>query len=489
MTIQFSGLPNTLRVPFVGVEFDPSRARQGPAIKAYRALLVGHRRSTGTVAALTPKQITGSDQAATWFGSGSMLHHMAEAWFRQSQLVETWAIAVDENAGGTAAMHNVAFSGTSTAAGSVYLWIGGRRVVVGIASGTAAAAIATAVVAAVNADTTLPVTAVANTVNAELTYRHKGTAGTDLDVRVNYGQDEALPAGISATVTNPTPGATNPASIASVWAALGETQFDVVVFGFHDSTIRTEIDTELEDRWGAIRQNDGTAFLGARGSHGTLTTLGASLNSKHLVCIGADLSPTPPWEWAAAAGSVAARELQADPARPLQTLELRGVKAPTETARFTLAEQNLLLYDGIATWTVDQAGVVHLGRVVTTYQKNATGQDDTAFLDLTTTKTLSYLRYDLRSRFLLKYPRHKLANDGNNFGAGQPVMTPGLARAEAIAAFNDWSSAGLVEGLDQFKADLVAERDPVDPNRLNLLVGPDLVNQLVVAGVRMAFLL
>jgi len=150
---------------------------------------------------------------------------------------------------------------------------------------------------------------------------------------------------------------------------------------------------------------------------------------------------------------------------------------------------NLLLYDGITTWTVDSAGVVHLGRVITTYQKNATGQDDTAFLDLNTTKTLSYLRYDLRSRFLLKYPRHKLANDGNNFGAGQPVMTPGLARAEAISAFEDWTALGLVEGLDQFKTDLVAERDTQDPNRLNILLGPDLVNQLVVVGARMAFLL
>lgn len=489
MTIQFSNLPNTLRVPFVGVEFDPSRARQGPAIKAYRALLVGFRRSAGTVAALVPKAITGADQAATWFGSGSMLHHMAEAWFRQNQLVETVAIAVDENGAGTATIHQVTFAGTASAAGSIFLWIGGRRLVVAVASGATAAAIATACAAAVNADATLPVTGSTATADLLLTYRHKGTLGDDLDVRVNYGQDETLPAGITATVSIDTAGATNPASLAGVFAAIGETQYDVLVFGIHDSTLRTEIDAELEDRWGPIRQNDGTAILGARGSHGTLTTLGASLNSKHLVVLGADLSPTPPWEWAAALGSVAARELQADPARPLQTLELKGVRAPTETDRFTLAEQNLLLYDGVSTFSVDQAGAVHLGRVVTTYQTNATGQADTAFLDLTTTKTLSYLRYDLRARFLTKYPRHKLANDGNNFGAGQPVMTPGLARAEAIAAFNDWNAAGLVEGLDQFKADLVAERDPVDPNRLNLLVGPDLVNQLVVAGVRMAFLL
>lgn len=488
MPITFAGLPTTLRVPFVGVEFDPSRARQGPAIKSYRALIVGHRTSAGTVAEKVLRRITGADQAATWFGKGSMLHHMAEAWFRQNQLVETWACAFDEESGGTAAVKTVTFTGPSTAAGTIFLWIGGRRVKTGVASGASASTIATNVAAAVNGDATLPVTAVATSGAVAFTYRHKGTAGTSIDVRVNFGQDEELPAGVGASVANTTAGATDP-DLAELWPVIGETQYDVFAVGFHDSAGRTALDLELEDRWGPIRQNDGTAFLAASGTHGALTTLGAGLNSKHLVLIGSELSPTPPWEWAAALGSSSARELQADPARPLQTLELRGVLGPAEVDRFTLAEQNLLLYDGIATFTVDQAGLVHLGRIVTTYQKNATGQDDTAFLDLTTTKTLSFLRYDLRARFLTKYPRHKLANDGNNFGAGQSVMTPGLARAEAVAAFADWMSAGLVEGLDQFKLDLVAERDPADPNRLNLLLGPDLVNQLVVVGTRMAFLL
>jgi phage tail sheath gpL-like len=487
VSIQFANLPSTLRVPFVGVEFDPSRSRQGPAVKAYVALLVGHRTSAGTVAEKLLRRITGSDQAATWFGKGSMLHHMAEAWFRQNQLVETWAIAFDEEAG-TAAVHRVAFAGPSTAAGTLYLWIGGRRVKTAVASGASASTIATNVAAAINADATLPVTASPSSANCDLTYRHKGTSGNALDVRVNFGLDEELPAGVTATITLQTTGATDP-DLSELWPVIGEKQFDVFAIGFHDSTGRTALDTELEDRWGPQRQNDGTAFLAMDGTHSALTTLGATLNSKHLVLIGFDNAPTPPWDWSAALGSVAARELQADPARPLQTLELRGVLGPAEVDRFTFAEQNLALYDGISTWSVDSAGVVRLGRVVTTYQKNATGQDDTAFLDLTSTKTLSYLRYDLRSRFLLKYPRHKLANDGTNFGAGQPVMTPALARAECVAAFKDWETLGLVEGVDQFKADLVAERDPQDPNRLNILLSPDLVNQLVVVGARMAFLL
>lgn len=491
MTITLSGLPTTNRVPIVGIEIDPSRSRQGAAIKAYRALLMGFRRSTGTVAAGVLTPITGSDQGSTYFGAGSQLYEMATAWFRQGNVVETYAIALDENAGGTAAVWRVAIGGPATAAGTVYLWIGGRRLSVGVSSGDSNVDIAAAIVAAVTADPSLPVTAAvgSTTSHAELTYKHKGLDGNSLDVRVNYGSDESLPAGVTATITNSTAGATNPANITAALAAMGEGQFDVIVLGVHDATIRAEIDVELESRWGAQRQNDGTAFLGAKGSQGTLAAIGAALNSKHLVIIGADSSPSSPWSWAAASAAVAARELQADPARPLKTLPLLGILPPVESLRWTVAEANLLLYDGISTYTVDQGGTVALGRVITTYQTNGVGADDVAFLDVTSPKTLSYIRYDLRNRFATKYGRHKLGSDGNNFGAGQPVMTPKLGRAECIAAFLDYERLGLVENFAQFEDDLVVERNAQDPNRLDVLFPPDLVNQLMVVGVRLAFIL
>jgi phage tail sheath gpL-like len=46
---------------------------------------------------------------------------------------------------------------------------------------------------------------------------------------------------------------------------------------------------------------------------------------------------------------------------------------------------------------------------------------------------------------------------------------------------------GLVEGFDQFKADLVVERDALDANRLNFLLPPNLINQLVVTAAKVQF--
>lgn len=166
-----------------------------------------------------------------------------------------------------------------------------------------------------------------------------------------------------------------------------------------------------------------------------------------------------------------------DPARPLHTLQLVGLVAPKLADRFTRAQRDALLRDGIATYTADQAGTCHIERSITTYQTDALGIESIAFLDLETVLTLAYLRASLRVRIATKFPRHKLADDGTAYGAGQAIVTPRVIRAEVIALAREWELAGLVEGLDQFVEDLIVERDAGDPNRINALVPPDVVNQ------------
>jgi phage tail sheath gpL-like len=131
--------------------------------------------------------------------------------------------------------------------------------------------------------------------------------------------------------------------------------------------------------------------------------------------------------------------------------------------------------------------VVQLDRIITTYQTNAAGAEDTAYLDATTMLTLLYFRYSWRVRLMTRYPRHKLASDGARFGPGQAVMTPALGRAEALFWFQEMEELGLAEGFDQFKQDLVVERNQANPNRLDVLLPPDLVNQLIVTASKVQF--
>lgn len=491
MAISFNEVPTNIRVPFVYVEFDNSNAVQGAAQMPYKLLVIGQRLVSGTVAALTPVRVTSAKQAQTYFGTASMLAAMCAAALSNSQTIEVWAIGLNDNGAGASAVGELAFTGPATAAGTLNLYIGGRRVQVGVTSGMTAAQLATAVAAAINAAAALPVTAAVDgevTTQVNVTARHKGVAGNSIDLRVNYYDGDVLPAGITVAITAMAGGTANP-DLGTVWAAIGDTQYNVIACPYTDASNLTALKAELADRWGPLRQSDGIAFSAAAGTHSDLGTLGDSQNSPHLSIVSAHGTPTPPYELAAAVAGVAAFYLQQDPARPLQTLPIAGVLPAAIADRFTLQENNLLLYDGISTTMVDADGVVRIQRMITTYKTNPQGAEDISYLDVETPATLSYLRYDFRNYILRKYPRHKLANDGTRFGAGQAVITPKIGKAEAIARFRVWELLGLVEGADQFKAGLIVERNANDPTRLDWLLPPDLVNQFRVGGVQVAFLL
>ena len=91
-----------------------------------------------------------------------------------------------------------------------------------------------------------------------------------------------------------------------------------------------------------------------------------------------------------------------------------------------------------------------------------------------------------------KYPRHKLGNDSGAYPPGEAIMTPALGKAEAVSWFLDMATRSPVvfdpSALDQFKADLVVVRN-ADVNRLDFLLPPDLINQLIVSAAQIQFIL
>ncbi|MFZ5746358.1 MAG: phage tail sheath subtilisin-like domain-containing protein [Pseudomonadota bacterium] len=486
MTISFNAIPASLRTPGVYIEFDSSKAVSGLPPAPNKVLLIGQRLATGTVEALVPTRIVAADQAAQAFGRGSMLAAMARAFKAADTWTECWAVALDDDAGGTAATQTITVTGPATAAGTIALMVGGRRVKIAVASGDAATAVATAIAAAINADADMVVTAAANLAVVTVTARHKGAAGSAIDIRHSYYQDERLPAGIALAIAAGVAGAGDP-DIEDVWAAIGDGWYPTMVLGFAGAATMAAVETELASRWGPQRQIESMAYAAARGTQGALATLGAARNSAFATIIGANMSPTPPWEWAASYAGVVGFNAAIDPARPFQTLELPGVLPPEDADRFSRTERELLLRDGISTFTVSSDGKVLIERAITTYQTNAFGLEDVAWLDVNTPLTLAYLRLAVRSRIGLKYPRHKLANDGTAIRAGQAIVTPSILRAELIALFRELEEVGLVEDLDQFKADLVVERDATDANRVNALIPPNVVNQFRTFAGRVEF--
>ncbi len=485
MTIGFNEIPTNLRVPFIYAEVDSSNAVQGPSLMPFRVLACGQMLA-GIATPLVPVRITSKEQAATLFGAGSVLAQICASYIKNDSMTELWAMGVADDDAAVAATGTVAITGPATAAGTLCLYIGGRKAKAAVASGATASTVATALAAAVNALADCPVSASADSGTVTLTARHKGLLGNAIDLRLNYYGEET-PAGLGVTLTAMHGGTTNP-DAAPIIAALGDEQYHVIVWPWTDAESLTAIEEELASRWTALRMIEGMAVSAAVGSHGTLGTLGDSRNSKHLCLMHAHGVPSLPWELAGAVAAVMAYNGNIDPARPFQTLPLYGILPPAKADRFTLQENNLLLFDGISTFAVDSGGVVRVQRLITTYKTSPAGAEDPAYLDVCTPLTISYLRYDFRSMMLRDYPRHKLADDGK-YGVGQPIMTPKHGKAVAIAWARQKEEQGLMENINAFAANLVVERNASDRNRLDFYLPTDLVNQFVVGAVQIGFIL
>lgn len=481
----FNSIPNALRVPFTYVEFSNSEASGGSTVQPYKLLLIGQKLAAGTAPALTPVRIQSIQQAKTLFGGGSMLARMCEKSILANNFTETWALPVADDAAGVAATSTLTITGTASADGTLSIYVGGQLVSVAVLSGDAPADIAADLAAAITGNAELPFTAAAAAGVVTLTSRHKGASFNGFPVIANYNGEE-FPVGVSVAVSATAGGTTDPA-MGPVISAMGDQQFRTIVMPYTSAAALTAFEEEMARRWGPLLVNDGHVFTATNASSSAAITLGLSRNSPHLTILSNAGSPTPSYEAAAVLGAVVAFNSPINQARPLQTLPLPGVLAPPMADQLLLAERNVLLYSGVATTQVDAGGVVRLERVITTFKEDAVGNPDESYLDYETLATLSYLRFDFRATFARKYPRHKLASDDARLAPGAAVMTPTGAKTEAVGLFINWEEMGLVENRAQFMRDLRVEINPLNPNRLDFYLPPNLINGLRVIAAQIAF--
>jgi phage tail sheath gpL-like len=194
-------------------------------------------------------------------------------------------------------------------------------------------------------------------------------------------------------------------------------------------------------------------------------------------------TPSTVWEVSAAYASKAGRALLNDPARPLQTLELTGILPAAKENRWIWMELNALAGRGLATQRLSGNNVPMIMRDSTNYQRNVYGIPDDALELVTTLATLATIIRNQRQMVTSKYPRHKLADDGTLFGPGQAIVTPKIIKGELCNQYAIDEYNGLVENLQAFKDNLIVERNINNPNRLDVLWPPDLVNQLRIFAV------
>lgn len=467
--IQFDGIPASIRKPGKYFEFNTRLAVRTLPANLQRTLIVAQKLASGTAAALVPQLVFSDAEAAAYFGQGSAAHLMTRAAIKANPYLALTVVAMND-AAGVQASGTVTVSGPATGSGAVRLYVGNRAVEIAAASGDAAADIAAALKAALDDLPDLPVTAAVAGAVITLTAKHKGTIGNQVDLSA-----EVSAAGVALAVVAMSGGATDP-SLADALAAVFGQQYEVVCCCLADQTALTALRDHLDAVSGPMEQRPGVGIYGFDGSLAAATTLAGQIGSGRVS--GAYLRGTrsPAYEVAAAYAAVAASE--EDPARPLNTLELKGIAAPAVAQRLSRTEQEACLANGVTPLEVGPGERVQIVRAVTTYTVDAQGVPDISLLDLTTIRTLDYVRKACRERISLRFPREKLS-----------AKTPPRVRTELLDVLYRLEELEIVEEVDANKDGVLVQRRGQDPNRLDAKIPVDVVNGLHVFAGRIDLLL
>lgn len=467
----FNNIFTNTRLPGFQGELDPSQANSGS--QQWRQLLVGQRLSAGTVPALEPKRVTSIAEAETYFGRGSMLANMLIVALGNNPGNGLYAIAQDDvtaGNGGNAATGSITFTGVASHTGRIIANIAGVEVAAGVIAGDTAATMVAQLVAVINSASNLEVSAAVNAAAIDFTYKHAGETGNNIVINIRFEAADLVTSPVMSSdgAIQLTGGTGNP-DITDVLDVMGSDWYRWLAMPYTDATNLLALETELDDRFLPSKQIGCRAFTAYRGTYGQAAAFGDTRNNPHVSCMATGNSDVPPWIWAAAITTVCANSLANDPTRQMRSLKLIGVKPPAVVDRFIDTQRDLLLFDGISTYTVGSDDSVYIEAMITMYQENAQGLADDSLLYINTMEWYEMYRYQQRILFA-PYARDKLAEDSPNLPKGQPIMTP--KKAKGLLA--DWYENFIVGTLGWCETPETYEPQVIkNGNRLEIIDNPN----------------
>lgn len=446
-------------------------ASTGLPSKRQEILVVAPRLAAGKVAALEPVRVTSAQQAADYFGAGSVMHRMVSAAFRQYGSASITGCAVDDDANGVAAQAAVTLSGTAVLTGTVSLWIGADRITVRANKGDTAAAVADKFGAEINARPDLPASASVSGAVISISAKNKGTQGNSLGQKGVPPVESGAP-GIAADATAYAGGAGDP-DIAGALSKVAGERYHIIAIPFGTADAALALCEHLAEVSNETNQRGGRGFMFIDGDFASVYTFAQAINDKR-ICVGHIYgAKRPAFENAAAFAAMQA----AQPAPWLATndAELIGCDTPSVPDRLTWNETNTLLWNGITPFTVGAGERVRCVRAISTYIKTDSGAEDDAFLDTFKIATADYVRDAVRQRHLADF-NNKVLRDNHVDGEPPNVITPADVRSTNLDVCRRIEREGGLNNVNYFADRFTSVRDPNVPGRVNSDIPVDIVD-------------
>lgn len=468
--INFDNIPSSIRKPGKYFEFNTKLSVRNLPGNLQKVLIIGQRLNSGTVDANEIVDVFNDDQAGSYFGFGSIAHLMVKAAIVANPYVSLSVITVDDAQAGVAAKCTVTITGNVVTTGAIAIIVAGSRVDLAVSPEEELSSIATRLAQQINNQVNLPVSAQASQATVTITAKHKGLAGNKIRVSVISGTSGVL---LKATEMT---GGTNDPSITPALTKAFAGGHNIIVCPFDTNEALLALRNHLETVGSPMEQRDAIGVAATSQTLSAATGLASGINSGLITLAWYPGSNKSAAEIAAAYASVIARE--EDPARPLNTLELKSVDVVAIPYRTGRTEQENALYNGLTPLEVGAGNRVQIVRAISTYTKNVENIDDVSLLDITTMRTLHYVRKACRERIALRFPREKLSS-----------RTPRKVRSELLDVLYKLEDLEIIEEVEANKEYLIVERDSQDVNRLNAAIPTDVVNGLHVFAGRIDLLL
>lgn len=467
--INFDGIPSTIRKPGIYTEFNTKMAVNTLPANLYRVIIVAQRLATGTVLANTPVDVFSDEDAAVYFGRGSIAHLAVRAAIKANRYLSLQAIALDDAVAGVVATGTVTIAGPATSSGALRLTVNRQTVDIAIASGDTANSIAAALNAQIALQPDLPVTATVLGGVVTIAARHKGALGNTIKLSTLVQQA----AGVTAAVVAMANGLNDP-DITPALSAIYTAGHNIIICAYNDTANMTALRTHVNAVSGPQEKRRVRAVVAHTGTYAQSTTLAASINHGRILELLDPNASESVYEVAAAMGAIAASE--EDPARPLNGMELVGLTPPPMANWLSEAQIEAALHNGVTPTRIGPGNVVQIVRAITTYTLNANGVPDISMLDWTTIGTLDYTAAAIEQRIQLRFPRDK-----------KSLRTKARLGDEIYNVLIKLEELEVIENVS--KSDLLIEDDLVDPSRYDIRIKVNVVNGLHVIAQRLDLIL
>ena len=435
------------------------------------------------------------NDAVSLFGAGSIMSLMVAQHFATCPELPLYCSPLAEpTTGATAATHPMTVTGPATDSGILSVSIADMEFEVAVNTGDTADDIATGLVAVFNAQPNLPFVATTTTGGAiTMTAKNVGPAGNWFTPIFNPFFGDAFPAGVNVTVGATVPGNAvfDPVTMSAPFAC----PWDCVALGVEDENLVNTIIHLLRQNWMCGVQGDfrgGELFHSFTNSAGQIAAYGRERNNPEEVVTPVRTGyKYPGYVMAAATCSRVCCTACDDPSRPVQYDNgiLGNLFDSRQCSTIWTSEEKKSFYDaGILNWDVaNEIGLrqtnLWIEEPLTTYKYDPnTGAPDGAWQRVESRYTVTKFARDLGFWYRANYSSVSLVDDGTRIPPGKLAVSPRILKASILAWMRGTQVGWTIEDPGQLESMVNVERTETpnncDPNRVNVMIDADLVNQL-----------